>query len=282
MNNFLPRLLNIYAKNKITLSLLLAVLLIFFGGFSFFQKFSGSSSQVVEENEISFDAEGPYAVLIPRRDGNALILSLKRTSSYDTISYELAYNAEGIDRGVVGSIDTKVKKGEYEQEILLGTCSKNVCKYDKDVENGTLTLHIKKGARALKMITQWHLQRPDVALGVLSSGDGHFKYFVKADRSELALTGYTIINDLTGLPKLPEGREVLGKVYSLNVPLAKELKGGQVSIELAENPPADAKLARFSEKDNKWLEMESKGEEGKLSGSTDGSGIFAVLTLSNP
>ncbi len=146
-------------------------------GFFVAQKFIFKSqvSQVGPEVDISFDPEGPYALLFPRRDGNALVLNLKRTASYDGISYELAYNAEGIDRGVIGAIDTKGKKGEYEQEILFGTCSKNVCKYDTGVENGTLTLHIRKGDKAFRMITQWHLQKPDVALGDLTSGDSHFK-----------------------------------------------------------------------------------------------------------
>ena len=155
-----------FTAHKIT-AILATVLLIFFvGGYLAFQKIN-SSSQVVEEIDLPFDPEGPYALLFPRRDGNAVVLNIKRTSSYDSISYDLAYTSaidetkivgskildEGeeqakggsIDRGVSGTIDTKEKKGEYEQEILFGTCSKNVCKYDQGVENGTLVLKIKKG-----------------------------------------------------------------------------------------------------------------------------------------
>src|SRR3989344_5446731 len=148
--------------NKLTLGLIFLVIFIVVAGFFGYQKFFVETGPI-EEVDLTFDAEGPYALLIPRRDGNALILNLKRTATYDSISYELAYTADAdevvikgkkvddgesigsIDRGVVGEIDTKQKKGEYEQEILFGTCSKNVCKYDKGVENGTLTLHIRKG-----------------------------------------------------------------------------------------------------------------------------------------
>ena len=285
--------------HKVTV--VLALTLILLGGFGYIgiQKFTSNSLDSIEEVDLNFEAEGPYALAFPRKDGNALILNLKRTSSYDEISYELAYTSkvletavqgnkileegEGsvggtIDRGVVGTIDTKEKKGEYEQEILFGTCSKNVCKYDKGVENGTLTLFITKGNKKFKMVTLWHLQQPDIALGQLSSGDGHFIYKVNAEREELSNVGFSIINDLTGVPKLPNGKEVLGKVYALNVSLGKDLHSGDVSFELAENPPADAKLYRYNNSKSEWEELDSTVEGSKLSSKASGAGIFAVLT----
>ncbi len=284
--------------HKVTAILAVIIVLIIAGISLAFQKISSKPSNPILEIDLSFDAEGPYALTFPRRDGNAMVLNLKRTSSYDAISYELAYTStpdqtvtnggkvtdeEGgtggaIDRGVVGSLETKEKKGEYEQEILFGTCSKNVCKYDKGVENGTLTLHIKKGNTAYRMSTQWHLQRPDVALGVLTSGDNHLIYKVDADRTGLTNIGYSIINDLTGVPKLPNGKQVLGKVYALNVPIAKDMKGGAVNLELAENPPADAKLYRYNESESSWEELDTKIEGSKLTSKASGAGIFAVLT----
>lgn len=284
-------------------TLILAGMIIFLGilGFFGYQKFASQNNIPTEEVDLAFEAEGPYALLSPRRDGNALVLNLKRTASYDVISYELAYTSKAdeskvagtkilddgdnqskagsIDRGVQGTIDTKDKKGEYEQEILFGTCSKNVCKYDKGVENGTLTLRIRKGSKAYRMITQWHLQKPDVALGVLSSGDGHLIYKVEADKTALANVGFSIINDLTGVPKLPVGREVSGKVYALNVPIAKELSAGQVSLELAE-ALKDGKLFRYNFSKSEWQELDTKVEESKFSARSSGAGIFAVLKSS--
>lgn len=291
--------------HKITVILGIVVLALIFGGVIFYKNFNDQKNVDVPEVDLPFDAEGPYAILYPRRDGNALILSLKRTASYDNISYELAYTSraddttvttagkkvspapktdEGdsssgaIDRGVVGNIDTKDKKGEYEQEILFGTCSKNVCKYDKGVENGTLTLHIKKGNKAYRMSTQWHLQKPDVALGLLTSGDGHLSYKLDGNRQVLTVLDYSIVNDLTGVPKLPEGKQVLGKVYSLNVSRAKTLPAGTVTFELAENPPSDAKLERYDSSQSKWIEIDAKLEGSKFTGKSDTGGIFAVLT----
>lgn len=282
-----------FTAHKKTAILLTALFILLSGGFFAFQKIN-SSSQAVEEIDLPFDAEGPYALLYPRRDGNALILNLKRTASYESISYELSYTSkvdeikvsgntieedEGrggvIDRGVVGTIDTKERKGEYEQEILFGTCSKNVCKYDQGVENGTLTLRIKKKNKVYKMITLWHMQQPDVALGTLTSGDGHFIYKMAAEREKLATVGFTIINDLSGVPKLPQGMEVLGKVYAVNAPITKDLPEGEVALELAENPPYGAKLFRFD--GSNWQELETKVDGAKLSSKSAGAGIFAVL-----
>ena len=289
-------------KNLLTLHktavLIAGLVILVIGTFSFFQKFSFRQSGTVEEVDLIFDAEGPYGLVYPRRDGNALVLNIKRTSSYESISYDLAYTSTidetavignkvvdgdeekvggSIDRGVSGTIDTKEKKGEYEQEVLFGTCSKNVCKYDQGVENGTLTLHIRKGNSAYRMITQWHLQKPDVALGVLTSGDGHLSYKIEGNRTELSNIGFSIINDLTGIPKLPNEREVLGKVYALNVPITKEMPGGDISLELAENPPDGAKLYRYDEGESKWEELDTKVEGAKLSAKAESGGIFAVL-----
>lgn len=281
--------------HKKTVILVGILLLLLIGGYFVFQNFNTSRGSI-EEIDLAFDAEGPYALLTPRRDGNALILNVKRTSSYDGISYDLAYtssveeikvtgskiSADGegegggsIDRGVSGTISTEDKKGEYEQEILFGTCSKNVCKYDQGVENGTLTLHIRKGNKTYKMITQWHLQKPDVALGKLTSGDGHLIYTTIADRQTLSNVGFSIINDLTGLPKLPSGKKVSGKVYSLNVPLAKTLPGGDISLELADNLGEGAKLYRQDGTD--WKELDTNVNGSKFSAKADGAGIFAVL-----
>lgn len=279
--DFIKDKLSLIKQNKFTSVLILIILLILiFGGYWFYQRSltaSEESNAPVEEQDITFDPIGPYAILTPRSDGNALIMNLKRTSSYDSISYELAYNAEGIDRGVVGEINTKEKKGEYTQEILFGTCSKNVCKYDKDVELGTLTLHIKKGRQAFRMNTQWRLQKPVITLGVLKSGDEHFSYTTDPKKADLALAGFSIINDLTGAPKLPQNKKVIGKVYAMNLANPENLPTGDINIELGDSPPAGSEISVYSEKDGNWKTLETKVNGSKLSASGGSAGIYAVL-----
>ena len=167
---------------------------------------------------------------------------------------------------------------------MLGTCSqgftegKEHCVFDEGVENGTLTLRIRKGQQPYRMLSQWHLQKPDISLGILTSGDNHFIYKTQIDRNDLTLIGFSVVNDLSGAPKLPEGKEVLGKVYNLSAPIARELSSGSVTLELSENSPMDAKIGRYTEKENSWQELETKITGNKLEASASGSGIFTVLS----
>lgn len=286
------------AESKINIILAAGLIIVVLLGYFTYQKFIANKQQevVVEETDLSFDPEGPYALLYPRRDGNALVLNLKRTASYDKISYELAYTSQPdnttsnskksdgeentagtIDRGVMGELNTKDKKGEYEQEILFGTCSKNVCKYDKGVENGTLTLHIKKGNRAYRIVTLWHLQKPYIVLGKLISGDGHLVYQTNPS-ANLSLVDYSIINDLSGAPKLPSDKTILGKVYSVNAPVAKSMPEATVTLELSDIPVENAKIARFDDSSNKWIEVDTKIDGNKLIAKLNNAGIITVLS----
>src|SRR5215208_3770487 len=71
----------------------------------------GKNQGPLQEVDLPFDPEGPYALLAPRRDGNAINLNITRVLNYDAISYELAYQSnndagESLDRGVTGQIKT--------------------------------------------------------------------------------------------------------------------------------------------------------------------------------
>ncbi|OGE31992.1 hypothetical protein A2631_02645 [Candidatus Daviesbacteria bacterium RIFCSPHIGHO2_01_FULL_44_29] len=251
-----------------------------------------------EEVDLPFNADGPYALLSPRRDGNALSLNIKRVSDYDGISYELAYQSqtedkEMVDRGVTGTLDMQNKKSEYTQEILFGTCSKGDtsdplhCVFDLNVENGTLLLRIKqkpkpgdKVVKVYKINTTWHMQKPDVALGLITSADSHFSFKTLASRQDLNIVGLTLVNDLSGTPKIPEGKQILGKVYAFNVPTAKQFPPGSVTIELAQNPPTDAQIGQYIEKDNNWKILETKITGSNLTAQADSAGLFTVFANS--
>lgn len=80
--------------------------------------------------------------LTPRADKKAVVLKIDHIPSKTTsIDYELSYKTgEGLPRGVLGSINLKKGEESVEREIVLGTCSRNVCVYDKDVEKLNLVL----------------------------------------------------------------------------------------------------------------------------------------------
>lgn len=294
-----------FLSNKINLGLTIALILILTGiGFALNKFFQVNPANLpTEEIDLSFNPEGAYAILEPRRDGNAINLNIFRVASYESINYELSYQSAGstadegigiVDRGVQGTIGSGDKKSEYRQEILFGTCSKGDttsplhCVFDKNVENGTLILNIKKpyekGDKTnvyYKMVTAWHLQEPDVALGLITSADNHFQYKTDAPEDELALVGFTIVNDLTGAPKLPQGKKVLGKVYAMTLPTAKAFPAGDLTIELINNPPSEAQIARFNEAANSWDLLETKIDGAKLTAEAPGAGVFAVFINSN-
>lgn len=301
-----------FFSNKINLGLVVVLILILGGiGFAANKLFAINPSDLpTEEIDLNFNAQGLYAILEPRRDGNAINLNIFRVAAYESINYELAYQSAGstadegigaVDRGVQGTIESKDeqssstrKKSEYKQEILFGTCSKSDtfatahCVFDKNVENGTLILKIKKPYKKgdksnviYKMVTAWHLQRPDVALGVVTSADNHFQYKSKVAEDELSIVGFTIVNDLTGAPKLPQGKKVSGKVYAMNLPTAKTFPPGEVTIELIDNAPPGAQMGRYNEGANSWDLLETKIEGSKLITTSPGAGIFAVFINTN-
>lgn len=244
------------------------------------------SKVTLQDVDLNFDPDGPYAILEPRNDGNAVNLIIKRIASYEAFSYQLVYESEGVDRGA-GDPNTYVtlkdKKTEYKQEVLFGTCSQGYtsggahCVFDKGVENGTLTLRFKKGTLAYKMLITWHLQKPAVALGVITSGDGHLTYKTEASRQELANVAYSVVNDLSGAPKLIEGKQFVGKVYMMSVPTAKTFPAGNVSIETAEAPSIDMQIAWFSNSKNSWELAETKVSGSSLNAKVPSNGIFAVV-----
>ena len=74
-----------------------------------------------------------------RFDKKAVVMTLTKLTGVKSIEYELSYDAEEtvegetstVPKGVVGSPIEVAGKSEIKREILLGTCSANVCRYDK-------------------------------------------------------------------------------------------------------------------------------------------------------
>lgn len=84
--------------------------------------------------------------LTPRNDKKAVNMRITKLSGIKSIEYEISYDADVVDtesgqknttpRGVVGSpIEIKDSDTEIRREIELGTCSRNICKYDKVVSD---------------------------------------------------------------------------------------------------------------------------------------------------
>lgn len=81
-------------------------------------------------------------------DGRKVVLSIDNIpAGVDDIEYEFSYNTnEGVPRGVLGTI--QVNGPSYEKEIVLGSCSTNVCTYDEGVEKVKVFLKFNSSAGA--------------------------------------------------------------------------------------------------------------------------------------
>lgn len=94
--------------------------------------------------------EGIEVDLTPRYDKKAVILKISKIpTDVVSVDYELSYEAKGgLPRGVLGKVDIKAGQESILREILLGTCSRNVCVYDEGVKKVSLTLKFNKAGGA--------------------------------------------------------------------------------------------------------------------------------------
>lgn len=94
--------------------------------------------------------------LAPRFDKKAVNLKISKIpEGVSVVEYELAYEAKGgLPRGVLGKIEVKSGQTTILREILLGTCSKNVCVYDEGVTKVSLTLKFTRIAGQSTGFTQ--------------------------------------------------------------------------------------------------------------------------------
>ncbi|PJE67261.1 hypothetical protein COU95_03470 [Candidatus Shapirobacteria bacterium CG10_big_fil_rev_8_21_14_0_10_40_9] len=193
--------------------------------------------------------ERPYVTLTPRSDGHELKLEIENLKDVQTVEYELVYFAGDVSRGVIGSVDLK-SENSLSRDLLLGTCSKNVCKYDEGVTEGTLTLRFRGVSGAQKYEVAFRLQTGKEAKVGLSSGDGNFTFQGSLPSSTFYLTQGTL-----GLPKKPSGKVIGGPygIFTLGSASAK----GTVKLKITETSP-EVKILGWD--GSSWKEY-SKGFE---------------------
>lgn len=139
-------------------ALLIAVLL---GGYFFIvgRNASPEEEEVVENSEV-VEALSPEALglsITAKPDGKAVRFKIDKAGDIKTIEYQLTYEADAttqekaeggeprVQRGITGEADIKGGALTFESEWLdLGSCSRNVCRYDSGVEKVDLTLKIIK------------------------------------------------------------------------------------------------------------------------------------------
>ncbi len=121
---------------------LIALSVVGFGMWKFV--FAPSPETVVEEEEIELPVvdSSVKVDLVARDDKKAVTLKISSIpKGTESIDYELSYDTSaGLPKGALGTIRLKDGESSVEREILLGTCSRNVCKYDEGVTKINLVL----------------------------------------------------------------------------------------------------------------------------------------------
>lgn len=93
------------------------------------------TESVLQENSEVKEVESSVTVAVVKSsDGKKAILTVENIPGrYEEIEYEFSYDtAKGSPRGVLGTVQPK--NGSVSKEIVLGSCSTNVCVYDEGVK----------------------------------------------------------------------------------------------------------------------------------------------------
>lgn len=85
-----------------------------------------------------------------RADRRALIVYFSNLQNASSVSYALTYNTSVQQEGAIGSLNLATSR--ISQELLFGTCSKNVCRYHTGVKNMKLEVSytLKSGKKYIK------------------------------------------------------------------------------------------------------------------------------------
>lgn len=146
--------------------IIVVVVLLIIGGVVFAQKMNSSGPKATptptpEESTIErIPVDSLEVVFDPRYDNKAFTLTIKglKEKDFKSFEYEISYDAQSseepgqiITQGSASREPILVTSEDFEREILLGTCSKNVCKYDKGIEKVKVTLRLTETSEKIKI-----------------------------------------------------------------------------------------------------------------------------------
>lgn len=153
---------NFFKKNAITIGIVAFLVVAITGGV--FAFVSSRTASLAEEEEMvdtsvveTITPEDLGLSITAKPDKKAVKFKMEKAGDIKTIEYQLTYEAdstaqekaeggdERVQRGITGESEIKANALSFESEWLdLGSCSRNVCKYDTGVESLDLTLKIIK------------------------------------------------------------------------------------------------------------------------------------------
>lgn len=187
--------------------------------------------------------EMPYINLIPSADGHQFKLMVDKITGAKTLEYELVYLVGDLQRGVIGSLE--ISSLPVSKDMLLGSCSKNVCKYDEGVNDGILTIKLR-GNGIQKYELPFKLQNLSSAKNGLVSQDNKFVF-----KGKLEKNNYYVTLSTGGIPNPPTG-EIVSGPYGVFTSGSPDIKG--VIKWNLDNPVDGVKILAWDNNSKKWEE----------------------------
>lgn len=110
-----------------------------------------AKARVAAKKTTAVTATRPTVSVKFRSDRKAIILTVYSMQTANSGAYELTYNGNGIDQGVVGAF-LPSEGSTISRTLLFGTCSKAVCTYHQNINNTQLklTFKLKNGQTLIK------------------------------------------------------------------------------------------------------------------------------------
>jgi len=265
-----------------TISLLVIIVAIYF--LFIFQKSpnkieSDNSSSFVEDIQSIDIDKRPFVTLTPTADGAEIIISIEKMGEFDSMEYELTYQAdnpqisgEKIERGSVES-DIDTSQDKYKKSLLLGTASRGVRSPDTGIIDGRLKLHMYKGDTEFVSQSNWDRFQIGTTGGEIPDYAGVFLL----DVPRLNKNHWVIIADTVGVPPNAsfDPNKVLLPVYGTYSIAEGFLTPATLSIQTEQT---QVQLFAYDLKDSSWQELDSTFENGAISAQVDSFATFVIVS----
>jgi len=142
----------------IALGVVLLVIILGVGGFLVLGSRNKSASVAKNAPNFVSSQDAPVATIAPealgftlamattgQSAGHAIDVTVSNLTGLKSIDYEFTYMYSGdLNQGGFGHFDIKSGQSNVKQEIILGTCSSGVCRYDANPSHFKITLDITK------------------------------------------------------------------------------------------------------------------------------------------
>lgn len=264
--------------------LIILIILVFLGGTGFFayQKFFQKekveeSKKVITKKKPQINLleleKRPFVTLLPRVDGHELFITIDSLKmGEDGVEYELEYQAGTMLQGAFGRIDFKEEPTPVTKKLLLGSCSKGKCKYDKDVSGGSLTLYFE-GKEDYGVKGEFTLNKMSEEEGVFFSKDK--KISLDVGKTGLTSGTFVVVLDTIGLPSEIESRVLAGPVGFFTAS-KQSIKKADLTFKEIEQDLSDVKILGWDGKE--WQEYKVEIDNDSVTARVDQLGTFVLVT----